>query len=359
MAERKIPVSVLSVMAQPVIIVKKELISYMNPAAVSLAGKDFTGKPASLLLPSHLTGTHGGTFTATGFIGKRSCVVNVCSSGAEQYFILSPSVDEEGIEAVAFASMRSSLANLRICGSRLSGLAEMRKDEQLRGYSVSINRSYYRMKRNIDNLSLIDLMHHGAYPLYAESTDLTDFFGELIKSVSILLGSGAGISIDFNAPEQLHIVVDRYLAELALLNLLSNSLAHCKSGDRISVSLLKTDKSTVLAVSDSGSGIDPEALPHIFGGSDADKRLSDAAQGVGLGLKTVRSIAELHDGALIIESRGIGCGASVRLMLSNYVTPSRTLKAKDSDYDVFGMQSILQELSSCLPDDCYGSLTDD
>ena len=79
MAERKIPVSVLSLLEQPVMIVKKELISYMNPAAVSLAGKDFTGKPASLLLPSHLTGTHGGTFTSTGFIGKRNCVVNVCS----------------------------------------------------------------------------------------------------------------------------------------------------------------------------------------------------------------------------------------------------------------------------------------
>ena len=38
MAERKIPVSVLSLLEQPVMIVKKELISYMNPAAVSLAG---------------------------------------------------------------------------------------------------------------------------------------------------------------------------------------------------------------------------------------------------------------------------------------------------------------------------------
>ena len=299
MAERKIPVSVLSLLEQPVMIVKKELISYMNPAAVSLAGKDFTGKPASLLLPSHLTGTHGGTFTATGFIGKRNCVVNVCNAPTEQYFVLTPSAEEEGIEAAAFASMRSSLANLRMCGSRLSQLAEMRKDEQLRSYSICVNRSYYRMKRNIDNLSLIDLMHHGACPLCAESTDLTRLFGELISSISILLRSGSGISIDFHAPDQLYLVVDRYLAELALLNLLSNSLAHCKSGDRISVSLLKTDKSTVLAVNDSGSGIDPEALPHIFG-DGGDKRLSAAAQGVGLGLKAVRSIAELHDGALII-----------------------------------------------------------
>ena len=358
MAERKIPVSVLSLLEQPVMIVKKELISYMNPAAVSLAGKDFTGKPASLLLPSHLTGTHGATFTATGFIGKRNCVVNVCNAPTEQYFVLTPSAEEEGIEAAAFASMRSSLANLRMCGSRLSQLAEMRKDEQLRSYSICVNRSYYRMKRNIDNLSLIDLMQHGACPLCAESTDLTRLFGELISSISILLRSGSGISIDFHAPDQLYLVVDRYLAALALLNLLSNSLAHCKSGDRISVSLLKTDKSTVLAVNDSGSGIDPEALPHIFG-DGGDKRLSAAAQGVGLGLKAVRSIAELHDGALIIESRGIGCGASVRLMFSNYVTPSRMLKAPNSDYEVLGMQGILQELSSCLPDDFYSSLTDD
>ncbi len=358
MSERKIPVSVLPLLTRPVIIVKKELISYMNPAAVSLAGKDFTGKPASLLLPSHLTGTHGGTFTATGFIGKRNCVVNVCNTPTEQYFVLTPSADDEGIEAAAFASMRSSLANLRICGSRLSQLAELRKGEPLRSYSISVNRSYYRMKRNIDNLNLVDLMHHGEYPLCTESTDLSLLFGELISSIGILLGSGSGISIDFHAPEQLYVVVDRYLAELALLNLLSNSLAHCKSGDRISVSLLKTDKSTVLAVNDSGSGIDPEALPHIFG-NGGEKRLSATAQGVGLGLKTVRSIAELHEGALIIESRGIGYGVSARLMFSNYVTPSRRLKAPNSGYEVLGMQGILQELSSCLPDDCYSSLTDD
>ena len=46
-------------------------------------------------------------------------------------------------------------------------------------------------------------------------------------------------------------------------------------------------------------------------------------------------------------------------MFSNYVTPSRMLKAPNSDYEVLGMQGILQELTSCLPDDFYSSLTDD
>lgn len=359
MADLKIPVSALSIVAQPLIIVKKEIISYMNPAAIALAAKDCTGKPASALLPSHLIGTHSGGFTATAFVGTKSCIANVYSSPSEEILVLTPDSATESVEATVFASLRSSLANLRICGSRLSQLAEMRSDAKLRSYSVAVNRSYYRMKRNIDNLSLIDLMHRKAYPFAAESTDLTEFFGELIGSIRILMGSDAGVSIDFNAPEQLYTVVDRYLAELALLNLLSNSLAHCKAGDRISVSLLKTDKSTVLAVNDSGSGIDAEALPRIFCGSRSEDELSAAAQGVGLGLATVRCIAELHDGALIVESRGSGLGTSVRLMFSNYTSPSRTLKTKSSCYDLCGMQSILQELTSCLPDDCYGSLTDD
>lgn len=357
MSERRIPVSVFALFAQPVICVRKDCISYMNARAIALAGKDLVGKPANTLLSSQLLSDPEGSFVAAAFVGTKSCVINAGAYAGEQVFVLCPDEAPRQTEAAVFAGMRSSLATLRICGSRISRLAELRCDDTLRSYAVSVNRCYYKMKRNIDNLSLIDLIRCGEYPFFAESTDLTELFSKLIDSVNVLLGTAT--KIEFSAPPELYAVVDRYLAELALLNLLSNSLAHCGENDRISVSLVRTDKSTVLAVNDSGSGIAPEELPHVFDRQSRCSDLSAAAEGVGLGLATVRSIAELHGGTVLLESRGVGCGTSVRLMLSNFVAASGRLRSDTMLYGSVGLTSILQELSDALPDDCFSSMTDD
>lgn len=357
MAELKFPVSALSLISQPVVIVKRDCIVYMNPAAETLAGKDLTGKSASVLLPTHILEQRGNDFVAAAFVGKRSCVVNAYRCASEHIYILSPEPDKEFTEAAVFASLRNSLTNLKLSGSRISRLAEVRCDDVLRSYAISVNRSYYRMKRNVDNLSLIELIKRGEYPMFAEPTDLVELFSTLIDSINILLGCAPVIK--FHAPESLHIVVDRYLAELSLLNLISNSLAHCDEHDRITVSLLHTDKSTVIAVDDSGSGIPSDEIPYIFDRNHRNTNLTAAAQGVGLGLATVRHVAELHAGALVVESRGIGYGTSVRLMFSNFVIPTPNLKAEPSIYESCGLISILQELCDKLPDDCYSALTDD
>lgn len=357
MAELKIPVSALSLLSQAVVCVGRDCIDYMNPAAFALAGKDLTGKPAALLFPQHILELGSRGFAATAFIGKKNCVVACAPSAGERVFALSPEAEVEQTEAAVFASMRTSLANVKLCGSRISRLAEMRDDASLRSYAAALNRSYYKMKRNVDNLSLTELIRRGEYPFFAESTNLTELFSKLIDTVNILLGCTP--TIEFFAPDELYAVVDTYLAELALLNLISNSLAHCGKNDRIIVSLLRTDKSVVISVNDSGSGISPDELPYIFDRHHRNLELTAAAEGVGLGLATVRSISELHDGALIVESRGVGHGTSVRLMLSGFVSPSRSLRSGSFIYENSELVSILQELVASLPDDCYLSATDD
>lgn len=357
MAETKIPVSALSLISQAVVCVRRDCVVYMNPAAISLAGGDLTGKPASLLFPQHILDLKSSGFAATAFIGKKNCALTCTVSSGERIFALTPEGEVEQTEAAIFASMRTSLANVKLCGSRISRLAEMRDDPSLRSYAAALNRSYYKMKRNVDNLSLNELIRRGEYPFFAESVNLAELFSKLIDTVNILLGTTP--KIEFSAPEELHVVVDSYLAELALLNLISNSLAHCGKNDRISVSLLRTDKNVVLSVDDSGSGIAPEDLPYIFDRRHRELELTAAAEGVGLGLATVRSIARLHDGALIVESRGIGRGTSVRLMFSGFVTPSRSLKSESSIYENSELLSILQELVASLPDDCYLAAVDD
>lgn len=357
MAEHRIPASALSVISQPLIFVKRDIISYMNAAAIEFGGGDLTGKAASVLFPSYILDHKNGSFAATAFVGKKSCTVNVYSHDTETVFALLPKPDTDAAEPTVFASLRTTLANLKMSGSCISRLAEMKHDELLRGYAASVNRCYYRIKRCIDNLSLIELIRHGEYPFYAESTDLSEFYAKLIDSIRILLDKD--LKIEFTAPEHLYISIDRYLAELAMLNLISNSLKHCGDKGRISISLMRTDKNTIIAVNDTGEGISPEILPLLFNRQLRSTELCSAAEGTGLGFATVRSIAELHDGALIVESRGTGKGTSVRLMLSNFVQPSSSLRSGGSIYGSGGLSGILQELTDSLPDDCYTSMTDD
>ena len=81
--------------------------------------------------------------------------------------------------------------------------------------------------------------------------------------------------------------------------------------------------------------------------------------GSGIGLSVAKSIAELHRGTLIIESRGEGQGTSVRAMLSYDIPAGQKLSAPNNEYDNSEMQNILTELSGCLTLDCYSEFLED
>ncbi len=102
-------------------------------------------------------------------------------------------------------------------------------------------------------------------------------------------------------------------------NLLANAVKFTPKGGRVQVVLARVNSHVEIAVTDNGSGIAPEFLPHVF-----DKfRQSDASVarthgGLGLGLAIVRSLVEMHGGTARASSPGIGGGATfvVELPLS-------------------------------------------
>jgi signal transduction histidine kinase/CheY-like chemotaxis protein len=94
-------------------------------------------------------------------------------------------------------------------------------------------------------------------------------------------------------------------------NLLTNAIKFTDAGGEIEVSLRSVDSRVEITVRDTGMGIDPEFLPHIFDRfRQADPATNRVHGGMGLGLSIVRQLVELHGGTVRAESEGMGKGAT-------------------------------------------------
>jgi CheY-like chemotaxis protein len=98
--------------------------------------------------------------------------------------------------------------------------------------------------------------------------------------------------------------------------LLSNAIKFTTQGGLIEIRLERQENKALLIVSDTGQGIDPEYLPHVFDRfSQMDSSARRRQGGLGLGLAIVKHIVELHGGAIYAYSRGEGQGSDFMVTL--------------------------------------------
>jgi two-component system CheB/CheR fusion protein len=99
-------------------------------------------------------------------------------------------------------------------------------------------------------------------------------------------------------------------------NLLTNAIKFTPTGGRIEITAIASPTDTQIRVSDTGQGIEPELLPHIFDRfRQSDSSSSKSSQGLGLGLSIVRHIVELHGGTVWAQSAGVEQGATIIVQL--------------------------------------------
>jgi heavy metal sensor kinase len=106
-----------------------------------------------------------------------------------------------------------------------------------------------------------------------------------------------------------------------LVNLLDNALAHTSEGGTVHVRLSSVNDQVMIEVEDTGTGIAPEHLPHVFErfyrGDPSRQRESG---GAGLGLAIVKELAEAHEGTVSVES-ALGKGTRFTVTLPSYKSP--------------------------------------
>lgn len=141
------------------------------------------------------------------------------------------------------------------------------------------------------------------------STDMR----RLVEDTLRLIGqdaAGRGVRVRFASPDALPAAaVDPDRMRQVILNLCLNALEAMPHGGELTLSLHAEPDALRLEIRDSGTGIAPEALPHIF-----DPYFTTKGQGTGLGLATVHKIIEAHGGSISVSSEP-GQGAAFRIVL--------------------------------------------
>lgn len=334
-----------------VVAVKGKTVVFANPAAESMLSVS-EGDAADLLFPDafqeELTDS---CLSALSREGQTYSVATV-RQGAVRLFCLAPlrAVDDTAGASRALYAFGTDLLTMRLAADAI--LSDKTPEEKRQRYASALYQSYYRMKRLHDHMILAGNLMRGEQPLKLQLVRLGDLCRDLCATVERLVRP-FGVTVDFtDTEEDSRVEADASLVETMLLNLLSNSLLHMRDGGTVSVELTVRRGRCIIAIRDNGTGIEPARLASVLNRT-ARPDLSDASSGAGLGLFIARGIAELHGGALIMESRR-GEGTTLRISLpqprdSVYLR----LRQPQLAYRVDGMDAVLTELSVVLDRSLY------
>ncbi|MCI0399241.1 MAG: ATP-binding protein [Chloroflexi bacterium] len=153
-------------------------------------------------------------------------------------------------------------------------------------------------------------------PLHKQAADMADLLKETAAGFKPL-AAGRSISLQVELLGALPVIeVDAARIRQVVHNLLDNALRHTPDGGAITVQLERVADSLQVTVRDSGTGLAPEHLAHVFDRFyRADSGRSRDRGGTGLGLAIVKAIVETHGGRVAVTSAGVGQGSEFAFWL--------------------------------------------
>jgi two-component system sensor histidine kinase BaeS len=174
-----------------------------------------------------------------------------------------------------------------------------------------------RLNRLVDDLQELSRVEARAYQLDLRSLDIYS----VVRTVTKRLAPQAeakGISLDLElAPDLPRIIADEDRAVQILTNLTGNALQYTDENGRVTVAAKRINNAVQISVRDTGIGIPPEHLSHIFDRFyRVDKsRSRRAGGGSGIGLTIARALVEVQGGHIWAESAGEGQGSTFTFTL--------------------------------------------
>ena len=203
----------------------------------------------------------------------------------------------------------------------------------------AIERNAWLQSRLIDDLLDTSRIATGKLHFEPKPTDLNAVVKAAVDTVR---ASAAARSIDLSVslwPTSLVVMGEPVRLQQIAWNLVSNAIKFTDPGGKVSITTELNDKQAHLVVADTGLGIAPEFLPHVFDRfRQADGSTSRRHGGLGLGLAIADALTKMHGGQLEAKSEGEGHGSSFTLHIG--LAPTEKVSSEILEQKVHSLQGL-------------------
>ncbi|WP_317920147.1 CheR family methyltransferase [Cupriavidus sp. TA19] len=211
--------------------------------------------------------------------------------------------------AVVSHELKHPLNLISASAELISRSPDARGNAVIQRAAATIRRTVIGQAHIIDDLLDMSRLRTGKLSIARAPVD----WAEVVDRVCNAIEEDAarkGIKLERSLPPQ-RLVIDADLTrvEQIVWNLVSNALKYTGDGGIITVTLDRADGDAVLAVRDTGVGIEPQSLPHIFDMFRQGTSPTARQGGLGIGLSLVRELVSMQGGTVRAASAGLGHGA--------------------------------------------------
>jgi len=246
---------------------------------------------------------------------------------------------------------RGALSNLHMASAALASREERGRDEQLNLRAARLDRSFYQMMRLVNQLTAA--VYFTEYkPLKLENRELgavmADLCGEAKglayhKKVNFHFEKEPGLFLCAIAPDEM---------EQLFYNLISNAFKFTPAGGSVSVTLRRSGDRFLISVADTGCGIEPEQMEHIFESYAHFDSMTPPPHGLGLGLALCHYFAVGMGGTLVVQSTP-GEGSVFTLSLPQRTVPGGVHDVANGYDPSGGFKPSLRGLADVLPTEAF------
>jgi heavy metal sensor kinase len=217
--------------------------------------------------------------------------------------------------------LRTPLTAIR--GQLEVALFTAKNQEQYRDAIIDAIADVEQLAKVVRALLHLSQAESGQLHLAFEPVSLATLVREMAEQLEVMAESKS-VMLTTEMDDRVVVSGDRLQLERLLTNLIGNAIKYTPGGGRVRVEVFSRGRQAILAVEDTGCGIAPDHLPHIFDRLyRAPDGKPDAERGLGLGLSFVAWIAKVHNGRIDVRSKpGEGSRFEVRLPLAEASAPA-------------------------------------
>jgi signal transduction histidine kinase len=216
--------------------------------------------------------------------------------------------------AMVSHELRSPLASIQNAMRFLSSQTEQSPARQQ--MQALLERQVRQMTRLVDDLLDVSRSVNGRLQLQHERIDLRSVVSHALEALAPDIEARHHRLVTASPEAPVWLQADPCRLEQVFVNLIANAVKYTNAGGELAVWVHTRGSQAVIRVRDSGIGMAPDVLPHVFDlfkqANEADPR---SRSGLGIGLAVVRTLVELHGGSVTAASGGAGQGSEFTVRL--------------------------------------------